>query len=255
MAKVYLNRDVLAKLDEIAFQEAEPFPWANPLHVIQPDGFAELLDSLPDLSRFRPFFGKQRKHGQAAHDRYVLDYDEGLELSSAWQTFIDELRSHEYRTFVCRLLGVPEVSFRFHWHFTPTGAEVSPHCDSRKKLGTHIFYLNTERDWEWSWGGETVLLDDGNRFAADSAPAFADFEAIYPAETTENQSLIFGRRGNSWHGVRQIDCPEDHYRKVFIVVFYGEKPTQISSSKGFLRRIKTRFLNANKARKVKTPRY
>jgi hypothetical protein len=34
----------------------------------------------------------------------------------------------------------------------------------------------------------------------------------------DNHSFIFARRGNSWHGVREIDCPEDRLRKVFIVV-------------------------------------
>jgi hypothetical protein len=40
---------------------------------------------------------------------------------------------------------------------------VSPHCDSPKKLGSHIFYLNTKEDWDPSWGGETLILDDGGR--------------------------------------------------------------------------------------------
>jgi hypothetical protein len=30
--------------------------------------------------------------------------------------------------------------------------------------------------------------------------------------------LLFRRRGNSWHGVREIHCPGDELRKVFIVV-------------------------------------
>jgi hypothetical protein len=33
-----------------------------------------------------------------------------------------------------------------------------------------------------------------------------------------NRSLLFARQGNSWHGVREIRCPEDRMRKVFIVV-------------------------------------
>ena len=47
----------------------------------------------------------------------------------------------------------------------------------------------------------------------------ADFDAAWAAETMDNRSLIFGRRGNSWHGVRAIECPEGALRKVFIVVF------------------------------------
>ena len=124
---------------------------------------------MPELSRFRAFFGKQRKHGQASHDRYVLDYEDGMDLPAPWDQFIAELRSETYRKFVCRMLGVSHVRFRFHWHFTPNGGEVSPHCDSKGKIGSQIFYLNTSDDWQWDWGGETVILDDGGRISADNA--------------------------------------------------------------------------------------
>ena len=74
---------------------------------------------------------------------------------------------------------------------------------------------------------ETVILDDEGRIGADSAPAFEDFAAEYPAETRDNRSLLFGRRGNSWHGVRRITCPENYYRKVFIVVFEDVNPRKM----------------------------
>jgi hypothetical protein len=154
-----------------------------------------------------------------------------MDLHPCWQTFIDELRSPVYRQFVCRLLGVNDVRFRFHWHFTPNGGEVSPHCDSKGKIGSQIFYLNTDRDWNRDWGGETVVLDDGGRITPENAPAFEDFDAEYPAETADNHSLIFGRRGNSWHGVRRINCPEGHYRKVFIVVFEEHRPLKMALKK------------------------
>ncbi len=31
-------------------------------------------------------------------------------------------------------------------------------------------------------------------------------------------SFLFRRTEHSWHGVREIECPEDAMRKVFIVV-------------------------------------
>ena len=237
ISKLYLNPAVLNTIDPAAFRARLPYPWINPQHFIAEDRFRELLDTMPDISQFRAFFGKQRKHGQASHDRYVLDYKEGMELSPAWSAFIDELRSDRYRDFVCALLGVSQVRFRFHWHFTPSGGEVSPHCDSRGKIGSQIFYLNTAEDWEWDWGGETVVLDDGGRIEPDNAPAFEDFDAEYPADTRDNRSLIFGRQGNSWHGVRRINCPENHYRKVFIVVFEEYRPMRTAVKK--LRRLLT----------------
>ena len=72
-----------------------------------------------------------------------------------------------------------------------------------------------------------MILDDKGRIEADNAPAFEDFDAEYPAETRDNRSLIFGRQGNSWHGVRRINCPENHFRKVFIVVFEEHRPLRM----------------------------
>jgi hypothetical protein len=227
----YLNPETMAVINAEEFQQKAPFPWVNPQYFVTPGSYPELLDTMPDISRFRAFFGKQRKHGQASHDRYTLDYEDGMELSESWQGLVDELRSPAYRKFVCRLLGVNHVRFRFHWHFTPDGGEVSPHCDSKGKIGSQIFYLNTEQDWDRSWGGETVVLDDNDTLGPDNAPAFEDFAAEYPAETADNRSLIFGRRGNSWHGVRRINCPENHYRKVFIVVFEEYRPLRMMIKK------------------------
>ena len=132
--------------------------------------------------------------------------------------------SDSYRGFVSKLLGIPKVRFCFHWHYTPAGAEVGPHCDSKRKLGSQIFYLNTEQDWNPEWGGETVILDDKGKFETYSNPGWEDFDQEWPAQTMDNRSIIFGRRGNSWHGVRPINCPEGKFRKVFIVVFEENRP-------------------------------
>lgn len=227
----YLNTAVLDAIDPAEFQAKQPYPWVNPQYFIKPERYGELLDSLPDISQFRAFFGKQRKHGQASHDRYVLDYERGMDVAAPWRDFAEELCGDVYRGFICRLLGVSQVRFRFHWHFTPTGGEVSPHCDSKGKIGSQIFYLNTDEDWQWDWGGETVILDDEGRIDTQSAPAFEDFAAEYPAETRDNRSILFGRRGNSWHGVRRITCPENYYRKVFIVVFEEHRPLRMATKR------------------------
>jgi len=230
-ANHYLNQQVLDSIDTRSFQEQSPFPWVNPQYFVTGSHWQSLLDSMPAIDQFRAFFGKQRKHGQGSHDRYVLDYEDGMTLAPEWQAFIDELRGPTYRRFVCRVLGVSDVRFRFHWHYTPTGGEVTPHCDSKGKIGSQIFYLNTEQDWQPDWGGETVVLDDGERIGPDNAPGFDDFDAEYPAQTADNRSLLFGRRGNSWHGVRRINCPEGYYRKVFIVVFEEHRPLKMALKK------------------------
>lgn len=230
-ATSYLNSQLMDSIAEADFWDQRPFPWINPQGFVHPERFAELLDNLPDISLFHGAFYGERKHGQKSHDRYVLDYADGMTLPRPWQDFIQELRSDIYRDFVCRLLRVRHIRFRFHWHYTPPGCEVSPHCDSRGKAGSQIFYLNTEDNWDPSWGGETVVLDDEGRFPAESAPAFEDFTAEYAAETLDNRSLLFARRGNSWHGVRAVRCPEGQLRKVFIVVFESHRPLRMAIKK------------------------
>jgi hypothetical protein len=88
------------------------------------------------------------------------------------------------------------------------------------------------------------LLFFGSQFRLMS-DAFEDFIAEYPAETTHNHSLIFGRRGNSWHGVRRINCPPDHYRKVFIVVFEEYQPLKMAFKK-FKRLLRGKPLTTDK---------
>jgi hypothetical protein len=227
----YLNLELMDSIETAEFRTVHPYPWLNPQHFIRPGQYAGLLASLPAIDRFRPAFYGQRKHGQKGHDRYVLDYVDGMDLPAPWAALVDELRSPRYRDFVCRLLGERDIRFRFHWHYTPAGCEVSPHCDSKGKIGSHIFYLNSPGDWDPAWGGETVILDDRGRFPAESAPAFGDFDAEYPALTADNRSLLFARQGNSWHGVRAVTCPEGYYRKVFIVVFEAHRPLRTALKK------------------------
>ncbi len=228
----YLNHDFMNRFDPRTFREADPYPWMNPEGMLTDAGYRELVENMPDMSLFTPSFGVQRKYGQQSHERYILEYVDGLDLPTCWQAFVDELRGDVYRQFITDLLGRGQFRFRFHWHYTPRACSVSPHCDARGKLGSQIFYLNDD-DWDTAWGGETVILDDKGRFSAQSSPAWEDFDTAVPAETAGNRSLIFGRRGNSWHGVRELTCPEGAYRQVFIVVFEDYRP-----GKMFLKRAK-----------------
>jgi hypothetical protein len=43
----------------------------------------------------------------------------------------------------------------------------------------------------------------------------------------DNRSIIFGRKGNSWHGVRAINAPEGVLRKVFILVYEDAHPLKL----------------------------
>jgi len=221
---MYLNPDKLQHLDEAAFQTAHPFPWTNPADLLTESGYRELKDNLPALSLFRSVFGKPRKYGQRSHDRYALEWQPDLALPGPWRDFIEELRGPGYRAFLRRMIGHDRFDLHFHWHYTPTGCSVSPHCDAAWKLGSHIFYFNTEHDWAPEWGGETLVLDDDGRFSPKSAPDFGDFDRVYATESLGNRSLLFVRSGNSWHGVKPVRCPQDRLRKVFIVVINRSGP-------------------------------
>lgn len=234
-----LDFERLEAIDPVSYQGQHPYPWVNPEGLLTPEGFDALRASMPDLSLFQKKFGVQRKSGQQPHDRYTLEYTSETKLSEPWRSFMQELTSDRYRDALCRLLGVRSLDLNFHWHYTPRGCSVSPHADSKRKLGSHIFYFNTEQDWDESWGGETVVLDDKGRFPTRSAPAFEDFDSEITSKAIGNYSFLFSRRGNSWHGVREIRCPEGQMRKVFIVVLNSntlkDRVRRVFASKHFER--------------------
>jgi len=214
----YLDYDRLDGLDAEAFRSQNPYPWINPEGLLTPEGQRRLLATLPDLSLFTRRFGVRRSHGQASHDRFALEYRTDLHVADDWHAFVSELRGPRYQRFLTRMFDRRLLRLKFHWHLTPRGCSVSPHCDAARKLGSHIFNLNTAQDWEPAWGGQTLILDDAGRFERTSAPRFEDFDRVIAADSMGNRSLLFARRGNSWHGVRELMCPEGWLRKVFIVV-------------------------------------
>lgn len=214
----YLDYGVLESFDPREFQHTSPYPFLNPVGVVREEAFRRLVATLPDTSIMQPSFNVARKHGQAPHDRWALEYDDRLPVSEEWKAFVSELRGRRYRSWLKDMLGRHTLRLSFHWHYAPARASVSPHCDSPRKLGSHIFYFNDPDTWDPAWGGETVVLDDSGRLPTRSAPKWEDFDRAITAEATGNRSLLFARRGNSWHGVRPLLCPEGRMRKVFIAV-------------------------------------
>ena len=223
-ASAYLNTALMQSIDPLEFRQRSPYPWVNPKGFLGAQGISRLWADMPDLSLFTPDLGQSRKYGQASHKHYVLQYEEGADIAESWHRFIAELRGDLYRSFVCKLLGVARVGFRFQWHYTPRGGEVPPHCDAIGKIGTQIFYMNTAANWRPDWGGETLILDDEGKFQRENNPVIDQFPHYYPAAIGENSSLIFGRKHNSWHGMKAVNCPEGALRKVFIVIFEARRP-------------------------------
>ena len=215
----YLNFDVLDSFDPASFQETKPFPWVNPSGGLTDEGFQKLIDNMPDVALFKHNMGYARRAGQKPHDRYSLEYTPELEVPEPWEVFIRELRSDRYRNWVAGLFGEKKPpKFRFHWHYTPSACSVSPHCDAMREFGSHIFYFNSEQDWDPKWGGDTLVFDDGGKLDRNSAPSFDDFKGVSTACSLGNHSMLFKNGPHSWHGVEEIECPEGEMRKVFIVV-------------------------------------
>ncbi|NQX87097.1 MAG: hypothetical protein HRT77_00380 [Halioglobus sp.] len=213
----YLEIEKLRALGTTEFMSVKPYPYFNePL--LTSTGYADLRETLPGLDNFEAIMGKERRAGQAPHDRYSLEYTRDLQVPKPWQEFIAELCSQAYRAEIERLLGARKVEFRFHWHYTPTGAEVSPHCDARREHGSHLFYFNSAREWDPAWGGATLALDDGGRLDYNSAPNLEEFDNVIELDSMGNSSALMLRTDHSWHAVRPIQCPENKLRKVFIVV-------------------------------------
>ncbi|MGA2617693.1 MAG: 2OG-Fe(II) oxygenase [Thermoguttaceae bacterium] len=216
----YLDQDRLEGLSAGEFQGQQPYPWVNIEDSLTAQGFEELRRTLPDVSLFERKVGVKRAHGQGYHDRYLLHYHPGLPLSAAWREFIAELHGRHYETFLRRMLGLGErksIVLTLEWYFAWQGCGVSPHCDARRKTATHIFYFNTNEDWDPNWGGDILMLDDNGRFQRHSAPKFEDLKVGAALVPRGNGSLLFQRTEHSWHGVRPLESPPDRLRKLFIV--------------------------------------
>ena len=225
----YLDYDKLRALDTATFQNAKPFPYANPAGLLTEEGFEALRASMPDISLFRKTVGMERQYGQKSHDRYELKHRYDLPLSPAWRDFIAELDGPDYEREIARLMRDDRFTRHYQWQYSFRGCSVSPHCDSPNKLGTHIFYFNTPEDWKSEWGGETLLLDDGGKFDYRSAPKLSDFVSATPSIAMPNRSLIFERRDHSWHAVGGLRSPDGVLRKLFTVI-YDRKPSLLDKA-------------------------
>lgn len=223
----YLKNEYLDCISENKFQEAEQFPWMDIPNFLNDIKYKELSENMPNLELFKKDFNKARNYNQKPHDRYSLEYKKGIEIPLCWQEFIDELHSKEYIYFLKRMYKVKYLDIRFHWHYSKSGGSISPHCDGINKIGSQLFYFNSSSKWNEDWGGQTlVLIDSDNRFEWKSAPKFNEFDKIISAKSVDNNSFIFARTNNSWHGVKELVCPHGEIRKIFVVVIDKSSPLQ-----------------------------
>ncbi len=216
----YLNQDALGGLSSEFFQNRRPYPWVNIRNPLTLEGYERLRQTLPDISLFKRWVGVKRAHGQGSHDRAILHYPPNAELAAPWKEFIAEIQGEVYGSFVRRMFNLPgdaRFILTMEWYYAWEGCSVSPHCDAQRKLGTQIFYFNTEADWEANWGGHILILDDEGRLKPHSGPSFDELGTAAALDARGNRSLIFQRTEHSWHGVRPLGCPPEQLRKLFII--------------------------------------
>jgi len=190
--------------------------------LLTPLGFDRLRLEWPLLEQFRISLGEYNKSGAKPHDRHELRSETRPKISPAWEEFLRELNGKEYRTFLERMLGVKRFEIRFQWQVSLPNSSISPHADSRLKIGNHLFYFNTRDDWDEAWGGNLEIYDSQEKFPDNSAPLRESFAHIYSYPIMNNRSVIFAKTNHSWHGVKAMEAPEGAHRKLFTVVI--EKP-------------------------------
>lgn len=231
----FLDPQVLASLDVNAFLQRSPFPWLNPAGLISTSAFEQLCQQFPPLDLFERHESRSRHHGQRPHDRYYLAYETSIyhgaqaadsapgvarleDLPLPWQQFLMELQTSEpFHQFMHQALGSDRYLMRFAWHVGTGGSEVSPHLDSELKIGTLIFYFNTDADWDPAWGGATLVLGDRRTKAMN--PDFHEFGAITETQFLNNRCFLFRNAPEAWHGVRELNCPPGQQRRLFNVIF------------------------------------
>jgi hypothetical protein len=219
-----LNFEILDKITEKEFVNNKAFPYIYIKNTLHEDSYEDLIKTMPNIDNFEKAINITRNYGQQSHDRWGYGgwTDRNLKISDPWKKLIKELKSSKYKKFLSRLFRTDNLAIRFMWHYATKGQSISPHYDSPRKLGSHIFYFNDD-DWNPAWGGQTVLcFDKKNKILKESAPSLEDFDEKFSAENSKNCSLIFRNSEKSWHSVSSLNCPEGKFRKVFIVVIENE---------------------------------
>ena len=228
----FLNQETIAQFPYESFLNQWPFPYLGIEGMLTEEGFQTLIDDFPSLDLFTYHQDVKRAYGQRPHNRYYLAYEEthykrgeklDKEVSSGdlpknWVSFIKELQEDtHYQDLIKKSLGTDSWKVRFAWHVGQQGNEVSPHLDNIDKLGTHIFYFNTDQNWKEEWGGQIVAL--GGKMTNSGNPEYGDFADQKEISIMNNRSFLFKNNLDAWHGVRPLKCPEGKFRRLFNVIY------------------------------------
>ena len=170
---------------------------------------------------------KPRKHGQRPHLRKFMCYATSPQsnyfdpymislnqLPKIWEQFAGYLiNCKEYIEWLKDILEINNFNFRFDWHLTQGGNDVSPHIDSEGKYGSHLIYFMPE-GWEDKSGGNTIFYKD--KLVESMNPEYTDFKNNVSYSNIGNTSLLFKNVKDGWHGVSKVNS--NLYRQIFNVV-------------------------------------
>lgn len=202
-------------------------PHANFVEFIWPNMYDRLLKDFPSDDLFKDEFPEDRKHGQRPHcrrffcigetqgskyfDDYLLNANK---LPPVWQNFLMTIiQSSEYKSFIKKELDCTDFKIRFDFHRTRGGLDVSPHIDSKGKIGSHLFYFMPD-GWTDEMGGKTIFYRD--RKVDKMNPEPEDFEDYTTTSVIGNRSCLFKNVKEGWHGVTQVNS--DVHRQICNVV-------------------------------------
>ncbi len=261
----FIHYDSIHSFDVSVFESKIPYPWHDFDQFLTRAGFKQLYRSFPDVSLFEKQVGFYRGN-QKPHDRYLLSYEDSVyhesgyegkgviqhdQLPSAWQRLIEELeRPNGYKSFVRSILKT-NFKFRYEWHLGFSGSQISPHVDIDWKLGSHLFYFNTQKDWSPRWGGRTLILGNHPTRRRKRSLDFSDFKLKIPVDNQEHHSLFMKNTPSAWHGVKPLRGPEGKFRRVFIVFFV---PLNFSADQWLTRSLTSLLKFKPKASRSKTLR-
>ena len=202
-------------------------PHANFVDFIQPKTFKKLRDEFPQDKLFKDEVPEYRKYGQRPHCRRFMCWGETQNskyfkpymidlkiLPDIWQQFCNYIVTNaEYRYFIRETLRVNDFKIRLDFHRTRKVLDVSPHIDSKGKIGSHLFYF-MPKEWEDGDGGKTIFYRGKKVNRMNPEPQ--DFEDAVTCSVIGNRSCLFKNTEEGWHGVTQVKSSLD--RQIFNLV-------------------------------------
>lgn len=217
------------------FSRCDPTPYDEFLEFIPPSIYEELLSSFPPEELFTDEIPEYRKHGQRPHCRKFMCYGHTSnskyfapyliklkDLPEVWSEFCHYMYTNkQYKEWLSDMLGVRNLAFRFDFHRTKSGLDVSPHIDSRFKHASHLFYF-MPKGWKEEYGGQTIFYKGLTKDILNPEPE--DFTSKALTTTAGNRSCLFKNVPDGWHGVTEINTGSDIVRQIFNIVVLRRRP-------------------------------